>query len=263
MTTFQYDFSETSEGGDFVTPDPGVYGVRFTEVEKKESRAGNPMAVVRFQVTRAAKPAGEIYVGGIFTQRLVTTGKGAFRFRGFLLALGSNTKDKGQINLKKAIGQEIGVRLALQAGDEPDENGDTIYFPDVKAFFSKEQLDNMLGAAKFSDDEDEEDEEIEDEVEEEEDVEEDVEEEEESEDEESEDEEDEEEDEEDDEEGLTWEDLQSMSITELKAIAKENGIRIVTPKPPKKLTKAMVLKKLEPLFEDEGEDEDEDEDDPF
>lgn len=261
MPQISYDFSDAAEGGDFVTLENGLYVFELVKVEAGKSKSNQPKAVVTLKVT-GASGSNEVYMGGIINQHWPTKGKAAFRFRSFLAALGVSSKDKGSVKIEKYYGDEIGARVTTTPGSQPDESGNYMMFNELNGLIPGEQARKMLGL--LDDDDDEEEEEAE---EEEEDEEEDVEEDEEEEDEDEEDDEeddDEEEDEEDEEEEeyLTLDDLKTMKLPELKELAEENDISIKPPKG-KKLTVAIMRKRLAALFEDEEGDEEDEEEDPF
>lgn len=264
MPQISYDFSDAAEGGDFITLENGLYVFKFVKAEAGKSGAGNPKAVVTLEVA-AAQPSNEAFVGGMITQHWPTTGKAAFRFRSFLAALGAlKGKDKGSLKLEKHYGDEIGARTIQRSGDQADDSGNYMVFNDLQGILPGDQVRKMLGV--LDDDEDEE-EELEDEDEEDEEEEEEAEEEETEEDDDEEDEDEDDEDEEDDEEEeeeeyLTVDDLKTMKLPELKELAEENDISTRAPKG-KKLTVAVMRKRLQVLFEEEDEDEEEAEEDPF
>lgn len=230
--TFGYDFSDTEEYGDFVTLTPGRYIFALAKVEKGESGAGNPKAIITLRVV-AGNPA---YEGGVIQQHWLTKGKSAFRFRAMLKALGITIKDRGKVALDKYIDEEFGARVSLQEGKERNEAGEIIYFHELNA---------ILPSSQYSDLEDEEEEEDEDE--------------EEWEDEEEEEGDDEDEDE-DDEEGVTVEDLDDMGLGELKELAEEWEVSTKPEKGKSRLTAAQMRKRLAAVIEEAEEDEEEDED---
>ena len=234
--TFSYDFQETEEYGDFVTLTPGRYIFALTKVKKDVSAAGNPKAVVTLTVVAG----NSAYIGGIINQHWPVTGKGAFRFRAMLKALGVNVKDRGKVALEKYIDDEFGARVTLQEGKEKNEAGETVWFHELNAILSPAQYADLLEEA-------EEDEEWEDGEEETEEAEEEK----------------VEEDEDEEDEGVSVEDLDEMSLAELKELAEDWEISTKPDKGKKKLTMAQMRRRLTVFIEeaeDEGEDEDEDED---
>lgn len=253
MTTVGYDFSETEEFGDYVTLTPGRYVFKLARLEKAESAAGNPKVVATLEVV-AGNPA---YIGGMITQHWVTAGKGAFRFRSFLKAIGAEPKgEKGKIQLGKYIGKAtFGARVSLREGSDINEAGEPVYFHELSQILPTEQYRDLL-------DDEEYEEELEDEAldEEEEEEEEDFEEDEE----EDEDEDDDEDEDEDEEEDFGPEDLKDMDLAELKAIAKEYGISTKPPKGKQRLSKSVLVNRIvDELFSEEEDDDEEDEEDPF
>lgn len=268
MPTIAYDFSDAAEGGDFVTLENGLYVFEFIKVDAEKSKAGNPKAVVHLKVT-LAEPSRKYFEGGMITQHWPTTGKASFRFRSFLEAVGAlKGKDKGSAKLEKYYGEEIGARVSTRPGDQLDDGGNAMLFNDLSMILPGDQVRQMIEGKSRADEEYDDEEEDEETEAEEEDDEEDEEDEEVEDDEDEEDEEDEEDDEDDDEdededeeELLSEDDLKKMSLDELVELAKEYDIS--TRKPAgKKLTKAIMLKRLAVLFEEEEEEEDEEED-PF
>jgi hypothetical protein len=249
--TFGYDFSDSVEMGDFVTLTPGRYIFKLQKIEKGESGAGNPKAVVQLEVA-AGNPA---YVGGIISQHWPTTGKGAFRFRAFLKAIGADVSDKGKVNLGKFIGKAtFGARVSLSAGDTPNEAGETIYFHELNGILPASQYADLI--EEEDDDFDDEEVDDEEEIEEDEDL-----------DEEEDDDDDEvvEEDEDGDEFGP--DDLEEMSLAELKEIAEEYEISVKPAKGKTRISKSLMIKRITAeLFPDDGEeeaDDDDDEEEPF
>ncbi|KKN04444.1 hypothetical protein LCGC14_1097320 [marine sediment metagenome] len=235
--TFSYDFQETEEYGDFVTLTPGRYIFALTKVKKDVSAAGNPKAVVTLAVVAGGNDA---YIGGIINQHWPTSGAGAFRFRAMLKALGVNVKDRGKVALEKYIDDKFGARVTLQEGKEKNEAGETVWFHELNAILPPSQYADLL--------EEDEDEEYEDEEEETEEAEE----------------EETEEDEDEEDEGVSVEDLDEMSLVELKELAEDWEISTKPDKGKKKLTMAQMRRRLAAFIEeaedeDEGEDEDEEE----
>ncbi len=252
MPTVSYDFKDASEFADFVTLEPGNYVFRFKEADASEkSKAGKPKVIVDLIVT-GASVGNEWVVGGLLRQHWPTRGEGSGRFRDFLSALGYDFKTRGSLKLEKYYEDEIGARVTKAAGDQPDAEGNTMYFNDLHQLMPGEQMRSILGLDEVEEEEeeDEAEEEEDEEVEEEEEVEEDEDEEEEEDDEEEEDEE---------EEELSLEDLDDMNLKALREMAKEYDISTKAPKG-KKLTSAILRKRLAVLWED---DKDEDEEDPF
>ncbi len=268
MPTVSYDFNEAGDFADFVTLEAGNYVFKFSEADaSQKSKAGNPKAIVDLIVT-AASPANSWAVGGLSRQHLPTRGEASGRFRDLLAALGVPAKKKGSLKLEKYYGNEIGARVTKVAGDKPDAEGNTMWFNDLKQIMPGEQMRAILGLEDEEEEVEDEEEDIE-EVEEEEEEEKEVEEDDEDEEEEEEDEEDEEDEDEDDyeedeeeeeeEEELSLEDLKGMKLAELKELGKEYDISTRAPKG-KKLTSAIMRKRLATLWDD---DEEEDEEDPF
>ena len=249
MPTVQYDFDETEELGDFVTLVPGRYVFEFVKAETGESKAGNPKAVVQLKVV-AAHRQGEAFVGGVISQHWPTTGKAAFRFRAFLQAIGAlKGKSKGTLKLERFYGKTIGAFSKLTEGEQTDEAGNPVYFNDLSQIVPGDQmLDLLEGHESEEDDEDEELEDEEVEVEDDEDDDEEFD-------------EDEDDDEEEEGEEMTPEDLDDMSLAELRELAEEYGVSTRPPKGKKKLMASTLRKRLvQELWED---DEDEDDEEPF
>lgn len=232
--TFSYDFSDSSELGDFVTLTPGRYIFALASVKKDTSKSGNPKAVVTLRVV-AGNPA---YVDGVISQHWPVSGKGAFRFKAMLKALGVKVGEKGKVALEKYIDGEFGASVSLTPGDELTDDGETFYFHELSRIANVKQYEDLLDEAEDDEDEDWEDEE----EEEDEDVEE-VD-------------DDEDEDEEDDEaEAISVEDLDDMDLAELKELAEEWDVSIKPDKGKKKLTSAQMRKRLAALFEEDEEDD--------
>jgi hypothetical protein len=242
--TISYDYTEAGEGGDFVTLEEGRYVLKLIKAATGESKAGNPKAIIDFEVLE-----GKSGIGGTVRQDWPTTGAASFRWRDFLKALGVELpkSKKGKLDIRKYYGTEIGALATIEEGDERD-------FTNLKNLMPGDQMRALLGVDDEEEDEEEYDEEDEEEEEEEE----------EEEDEEDED-EDEDEDEEDDEEVVTKADLKSMDLDELKELADEWEVSTRKPKG-KNLTKRVMLTRLnkfiDELEEEADADEDEDEE-PF
>lgn len=249
MTTFGYDFTEASEGGDYVTLTEGRYVFEFVKVEKHESARGNPTAKVTLKVAAG----NQAYIGGMVTQYWPTTGGGAFRFQDFLVAIGIKPKDKGKVNLASKYGALIGARVTLEAGKEPREDGSTIYFHKLSGIVSGKQYQDLLDAA--DDEEEEEEEDFEDEeLEDEEELEDDEEE--------FDDDDEEEDDDDEEEEELTVELVKSIkNLGELREIANELDVSTRKPRG-KDLTVAILRKRIVEYLESLDEEEDDDEE-PF
>ena len=236
--TIEYDYTEAGEGGDFVVLEEGRYVLKLIKAANGESKAGNPKAVVDFEVM-----VGKSGIGGIVRQDWPTTGAASFRWRDFLKALGVKLpkSGKGKLDIRKLYGTEIGAIATIEEGDERD-------FTNLKGLMPGDQMRAMLG-------EDEDEDEFEDEEDDEEDDEEGDEDEEDD---------DEDDDEEDDEEEVTKADLKAMDLDELKELADEWEVSTRKPKG-KNLTKTIMLKRLGKFIdslEEEGED-DEDDEEPF
>ena len=258
MPTVSYDFNDASEFAEFVVLEPGNYVFKFQEADaSQKSKAGKAKVVVDLIVS-GASPGNEWTEGGLVRQHWPTRGEGSGRFRDFLSALGYDFKSKGSLKLEKFYGDEIGARVSKTAGDQPDADGNTMWFNDLRQLMPGEQMRGILGLDEEIE-EIEDDEEVEEEEVEEEDDEEDEAEEDEAEEDEEEEAADEDEEEEEDEEGIELDDLADMKLGELREMAKEYDISTRAPKG-KKLTSAILRKRLAVLWE---EDEDEDEEDPF
>lgn len=268
--TVSYDFNDAAEFADFVVLEPGNYVFSFKSADAtQKSKAGNPKVIVDLIIT-GASAGNEWAIGGLLRQHWPTRGEGSGRFRDFLSALGYNFKTKGSLKLERYYEDEIGARVTKAAGDQLTDDGQTMYFNDLHQLMPGEQMKGILGLdddeaeeAEEAEEEEVEEEEIEEEEVEEDEEDEEVEEEDEDEAEEDEEEDDgeeeEEEEEDDEEESLELEDLDAMNLKELREIAKEYDISTKAPKG-KKLTSAILRKRLAVLWE---EDEDEDEEDPF
>jgi hypothetical protein len=249
--TISYDYNEAAEGGDFVTLEEGRYVLKLIKAVGGESKAGNPKAMVQFEVME-----GKSGIGGVVQQDWPVTGGASFRWRDFLKAVGVKLpkSGKGKIDLRKYYGTEIGAIATIEEGDERD-------FTNLKSLMPGDQMRAMLGlddedADPLDEDEDEDEEEYEED--------EDEDEEDETEEDEDDD-EDEDEDEDDDDEVVTKADLKEMDLDELKELADEWEVSTRKPKG-KNLTKRVMLTRLnkfiDSLEEEEGDDEDEDEE-PF
>lgn len=265
MPTVAYDFDEAADFADFVVLEPGNAIFKFTNADASQpSKSGGKKVVVDLVVV-ATEKHNRWAIDGLVRQHLPTTGKGAGRFRDLLEALGVDLKKgKGSLKLEKYYETEVGAHVIKVAGRDTDAEGNPVYFNDLRQIKPGDQMRELLGLDSNGADEDEDEDEEEEEAEDTEDTEE---EETDDEEEETEDEEDadedaedaEEEEEEDEEEGISWDDVMAMNLTDLKAFAKENEVSTRPPKD-KKLTVAILRKRLEPLFE-EGEGEGEE--DPF
>ncbi len=292
MTTFGYDFTDTDEGmGDFVTLTPGRYVFKFTKAEKETSGAGNPMAKVFLEVV-GGNPN---YIGGTITQYWVTSGAGAFRWQAFLKALGIKLKERGKVNLGKYLGETIGARVSLKEGKDKNDAGETMWFHELAGIVPGDQMSDLLASV---DDEDED--EVEDDDEGEDEGSEDIMVEDLAEMglaelkelceefevsikpdkgksritaaalrkrlaevlEAEEDEEEDDEDEDDGEEELTVEDIEEMSLAELKELAEEYEVSIKPARGKKKITSSVLRNRIiDELFEEEDEDDADDADD--
>ncbi len=262
MPTVSYDFNEASDFADFIVLEPGNYVFTFREADAtQKSKAGNPKVVVDLIVSGASE-SQQWAVGGLLRQHWPTRGEGSGRFRDFLSALGYNFKTKGSLKLERYYEDEIGARVTKAAGDRLGDDGEVMFFNDLHQLMPGEQMRGILGL-----DDDEGEEEVEEEPEEEEEVEEEEEaEEEETEEDEAEEDEEEESDDEDEEEGaeeeeegIAIEDLDGMNLSALKELAKEWEVSTRAPKG-KKLTSAILRKRLAATYEEE---EEEGEEDPF
>ena len=261
MPTVSYDFNEAGDFADFLVLEPGKYVFKFKSAEAGKSKAGNPKVIVDLIVAATGSPDHDWAIGGLVRQHMNTTGGASGRFRDFIGALGYNPKEKGSLKLEKYFEKEIGASVIKTVGENTDEAGNPVYFNDLRTLIPGDQMRKMIGALDDDEDEEEEDE-IEEEEEDLEDEEEEAEDDEEEDDEEEEDEDDEEEEEDEDdeeEEELAFEDLKSWKLPELKELAKEYDISTRAPKG-KKLTPAIMRKRLEVIFEEE---EEEGEEDPF
>jgi len=280
MPTVSYDFNEASDFADFVVLDPGNYVFIFREADAtQKSKAGKPKVVVDLIVS-GASPANQWTIGGLVRQHWPTRGEGSGRFRDFLSALGYDFKTKGSLKLERYYEDEIGARVSKAAGDRLGDDGEVMFFNDLHQLMPGQQMRDILGLDDEEDiidvEEEEEDEEVEEveeeEIDEEDDEEEEDEEEEEEDEEETEEDEaeedeeeepdDENEEEEEGEEGIDLEDLDDMNLKALREMAEEYDISTKAPRG-KKLTSAILRKRLAVLWEDEEEDNEEDEEDPF
>lgn len=271
MPTVAYDFADAGDFADFVVAEPGQYVLKFTTADaSQKSSAGNKKVIVDLIVVKSGVKKNAWAEGGLIRQHWNTSGGASGRFRDFLAALGHNFKEKGSLKLEKYYEGEIGATITKVPGKKLDEEGNLVYFNDLRGLMPGEQMRAIIGAAEeelFEEDEEleEDEEEVEEDEEEEEDDEEDDEEAEDDEDEEEEEDEDEEEDEEGDEEEeefLTPEDVKTMKMAEAKKLAKEYGISTRPPKG-KKLTIALLRKRLLDGIDWEGGEEEDEEEDPF
>ncbi len=231
--TISYDYNEAG-GGDFVTLEEGRYVLKLIKAATGESKAGNPKAVVDFEVV-----VGKSNIGETVRQDWPTTGAASFRWRDFMKAIGVKMpkSGKGKLDIRKYYGEEIGCIATIEEGDERD-------FTNLKSLMPGDQMRALLDEVEDEDDEEEEEEE---------------EYEEEEEDEEEEDDEEEEEDDDDDEEEVTKADLKAMDLDELKELADEWEVSTRKPKG-KNLTKTVMLKRLNKFIDELEEDDDEDDD---
>lgn len=252
MSQFSYDFGDTEEFGDFVTLTPGRYVFELIEAKPDVSSSNNPVARVRLKVVAG----NQAYIGGVITQVWNTTGKAAFRFRAFLKAIGVDLeRDKGKINLGQHENKsKFGAIVKLQAGDRPNEAGETVYFHDLSMILPASQYSDLF--------EDEEDEEWEDDEVEDDEIEDD-----EVDDDEYEDDDevgDDEVDEDDEADELTVADLAEMGLSELKELAEEYDISTKPAKGAKRLSASVMRKRIiEELFGEEATDDDDDDEEPF
>lgn len=258
MPTVSYDFSNAGDFADFTVLDNGLYVFKFKKADSTaKSRSGGKKVVVDLIVT-ASQPHNRWAIGGLVRQHWPTEGPASGRFRDFLIALGVNLKDKGALKLEKYYEQEIGANSTKVVGKETDAEGNPVFFNELSRMQPGDQMREVLGLGAAADDEEGD----EDEPEEVDDAEEADEEGEEEGEEAADDDEDGEEaaeEEEEEEGGISFEDLASMSLKELKELAVENEISVKPPKG-KTLTSALLRKRLAVLFE---ADEEEGEEDPF
>ncbi len=262
--TVSYDFNEASDFADFIVLEPGNYVFTFREADaSQKSKKGNPKVVVDLIVSGASESA-QWTIGGLLRQHWPTRGEGSGRFRDFLSALGYNFKTKGSLKLERYYEDEIGARVTKAAGDRLGDDGEVMFFNDLHQLMPGEQMRSILGLDDVEEEEEPEEpeEEEEEDAEEEEEAEEEETEEDEAEDdeeEESDDEDEEEGEEEEDEEGITIEDLDDMNMKALRELAGEWEVSTRAPKG-KKLTSAILRKRLAATYEEE---EEEGEEDPF
>lgn len=299
--TFGYDFSDAEEMGDFVTLTPGRYIFALQSVEKGESASGNPKAVLRFRVV-AGNPAYE--GGVISAHWPVTgKGAFRFRamLKAFGVKFSDKGKVNLQKYIDEEFGARVSLtegKERNEAGEIIYFHELNAILP------SSQYADLLDGSVDEDEDEEEEleDEEVEEEDDEEDDGEpitvEDLDEMNLAElkelaeewevstkpdkgktkvtqamlrkrlaaviEEAEEEEEDGDEDEDEEDEELTSEDLEAMTLAELKELAAENKVKLPKVAPGKKQSAAKVRAALvAALFPDDEEDEDDDEEEPF
>ncbi len=229
--TFSYDFNETEEYGDFVTLTPGRYIFALTQVKKDTSKAGNPKAVLTLTVIAG----NDAYIGGVISQHWPVSGKGAFRFRAMLKALGVTVKDRGKVALEKYLDDEFGARVTLQEGKDKNDAGETMWFHELNAILGTSQYEDLLEEEEDEDEYEDDDTEVEEA-------------------------DDDDEDDDEDDEGVSVEDLDDMSLAELKDLAEDWEVSTKPDKGKKKLTMAQMRRRLTAYIEDAGEEEEDEED---
>lgn len=255
MPTIAYDFSDAGDFADFVVLEAGNYVFRLKSVDgSQKSKANAPKAIVDLIVVGASE-ANSWAEGGLVRQHWPTTGGASGRFKAFMAALGIDPKAKGSIKIEKYYEEEVGARVTKVVGKQLDVDGNPVYFNELSQMMPGDQMRKILGLTEAEDDDEEEGEDAE-EDEEGDDSEEEAEGDEDGEDDE---EEGEEADDEEEEEALTLEDLKAMNLKELKELAAENEVSVKPPKG-KKLTSAILIKRLSALIES---DDEEGEEDPF
>lgn len=198
----------------------GVYEVRVKEIETGTSQAGAPKLDFKFEII-SGKNKGSIlfYTCSLQPQAL-------FKLKVVLEALGFEIPE-GNFNLD--VDELIDLECSVEVAHETYEGK------------KRAKIVEFIGSEDEDSDDEEEDEEDEDD-----------EDEDDSDDEDDEDEDDEEEDEDEEEE-----DYESMTLKELKALAKERGISVG-----KKDKKDDIIAKLEEEDEEDDEDEEEEDDTP-
>lgn len=220
MAKLKWNLKGVERGGSFKYPPPGLYTGKIVQIDEGESKSGNEMLTVHIKMLKGNK-AGK----GIKMRTWILTDNEAsmWKLAEFLDACGvtkGGKKETGSVDVQKLVGTQLSVKV----DPDTDQNDN----PSSKI--------GQLSALPDDDDDEEEDED--------EDGSDDEDESDEDEDEESE----EEDDEEDDEEEEV--DYSEMSFAELKAEAKERGIKLK-----KGIKSPGIIKLLEA--------NDEEDDDPF
>lgn len=195
----------------------GIYTVKVEAATAETSSSGNPYIKFVFQVIEGKHKGAKVFHNCSLQPQAL------FNLKALLLAIGYEIPQGAfDLDLEEVLDLECEVEVAHET------------------YEGKKQVRIIEFIALDSDDEDQDEEEDEDE---------------ESEDEDEEDDEDEseDEDEEEDEEDEEDEDLSELSLKELKALAKERGVKVT-----KGMTKEDII---ELLSEEDEEDEEEDEED--
>ena len=254
MAKVKYDVSNVEDMGDFKQAPKGTYRAKIHETTVGESKAGQPMLTIVFELTKDSKGKklkekyGRIW-HRVPLEHWEDTAGWTFRLKEFIRALG--LKEKGSFDPEKLEGKE--VQLNVRAGKDQDDE----YRAEVGKLMPLPSDD-----ADDDDDEDvDEDVEDEDEDEDEDESDEDDEDDEDSEDEDDEDEEDEDDDEDEedeDEEDDESEDYSDWSLNQLKKEARSRGIKVSKKHEEDDLRELLIESDAE---EAEDEDEDADEDD--
>lgn len=116
MTKLKYDVTDVEAGQDYETPVPiGLYVARITDIEQRESAAGNDMIAVIYEIA-----SGE-WKGRNLWDYVVLTDNAAWKLRQFLEAIGAvadGKKQKGTLELESLIGTLVQVRTKHQTDSE-------------------------------------------------------------------------------------------------------------------------------------------------
>ena len=98
----------------------GVYEVQIAELKMEQSKAGNPMLVVKMNVVNHAE-----HMGHPLFDRMVTTEKALWRLKQFCEALGLGWDDAG-VDVEPAVGMTATVRVTQELytpeGKEPQRS---------------------------------------------------------------------------------------------------------------------------------------------
>jgi hypothetical protein len=130
--TVIFDFSEVEEGGGRTRVKEGDYRAKIVKVEQKDSQAGNSMLVVTYEILEGKKTKGKKLV-----DRCMLTGKGAFRLRNLLQAIGKDTGKvkRGKLNYLSLVDEELIVTAE-------DEEYDNKMYSKVSDYMSLDDVDD-------------------------------------------------------------------------------------------------------------------------
>lgn len=238
------------ERGGWVNPDPGLYSAKILDVTVGESKSGKDMITVHFQIK-----GGKFDGAKMRTWILIGEETSAWKVAEFVDAVGA--PEQGDLNklIRAAKGKVVQIKVDADTyNDQPtsrvgtimpkneDEDEDDEEELDLDEDDDEEDDEDL---DEDEDDEDDEDEDVDEDDDDEEDLDEDdADDEDDEDDEEDEDEDDEDDDEDDDEEDDEDVDLKSLSLDELRDLAKQNGIKPTVKRKGEQLKGAALKKAL-------------------